>query len=335
MFLALHHDVVILGRDLARLLDCLPAIFDWTRLGVFTGSRLGEYGQSKPRAGELFAAVPISPDASIWANTPLAFIRDAFTFYDALRHLLDRTDLELLSHCAIEVHVCFRFDKSTLNFSIRKFHRTPWNFMCAVKSSISILHHAHHLGGPAEYQVGVYHSMTEGDYSFIHGDDVSSIMCYACPLLTFSGLSLLVLPALAKKVIICLASSRPPAAARLRIFLPLPGPGARTSLHIRGPSSSQSPVLLLGCAFFLSSRLNLFAHFAGLLPWFTCRSAPMRLGMAPPLLVPRVLLLLFSFGSASWGQTVAHFSPHVLCVAALWVAAQIPECIRVQRECYA
>jgi hypothetical protein len=28
-------------------------VFDWTHLGVFTGSHLAEYGQSKPRSGEL------------------------------------------------------------------------------------------------------------------------------------------------------------------------------------------------------------------------------------------------------------------------------------------
>jgi hypothetical protein len=180
MFLALHHEVVILGCNLDRLLDRLPAIFDWTRLGVFTGSRLGEYGQSKPRPGELFATVPNSPDASIWANTPLAFIQDDFTFYDELRHLLDCSDLESLSRRAIEVHVRFRFDKSSLNFSIRKFRRTPRNFMCTVKSRISILCRADRLRVPASHPIGVYRSTTEGAYKFIRGDDVSSVMCYAC-----------------------------------------------------------------------------------------------------------------------------------------------------------
>jgi hypothetical protein len=80
MFQVLHHDVVCLSHDPSHLLDKLPAIFDWTRLGVFTGSRLGEYGQSKPHKGELFAKVPDSADAGVWANTPLAFIRSDFTF---------------------------------------------------------------------------------------------------------------------------------------------------------------------------------------------------------------------------------------------------------------
>jgi hypothetical protein len=97
MFLALHNDVVSLSRDPERLLDCLPAIFDWARLGIFT------YNQSKPRAGELFATIPNSPDAGVWANTPLvAFLRSDFTFYNANRHQLDILDLAtLLCHACL------------------------------------------------------------------------------------------------------------------------------------------------------------------------------------------------------------------------------------------
>jgi hypothetical protein len=49
-------------------------IFDWTHLGVFTGSCLAEYGQIKPRAGELFATVPNTAHAGEWAGSPIAFI---------------------------------------------------------------------------------------------------------------------------------------------------------------------------------------------------------------------------------------------------------------------
>jgi hypothetical protein len=81
MFLVLHHDVSSLARDPSRLLDLLPAIYDWTRLGIFTGSRLGEYGQSKLCFGELFATVPMCPDAGEWAGTPLAFICEDFSSF--------------------------------------------------------------------------------------------------------------------------------------------------------------------------------------------------------------------------------------------------------------
>jgi hypothetical protein len=37
MFLVLFHDVCSLSSDFDRLLDHLPAVFDWCRLGIFTG----------------------------------------------------------------------------------------------------------------------------------------------------------------------------------------------------------------------------------------------------------------------------------------------------------
>jgi hypothetical protein len=123
MFYALRHDVIILAREhLSRLLDRLPAIFGWAVLGVFTGSRLGEYGQSKPRRGEFFAAVPSTRDAGEWAGTPLAFMRSAFLIFDIQRCLMSRrSDSQQLLQLANEVHVRFRYDKSPNNFSIRKF----------------------------------------------------------------------------------------------------------------------------------------------------------------------------------------------------------------------
>lgn len=180
MFQILHHDVVCLSRDPTRLLDRLPAIFDWTRLGVFTGARLGEYGQSKPRKGELFATVPNSPDAGIWANTPLAFMRSDFTFFDAGRCIVQPDDLSKLSRISVEVHIRFRFDKSKQNFSVRKFRRTHNNFVCAVKASISIFCRANRLRIPDDYPIGAFRTTTAGDYKFLTGSDVSDIMRYAC-----------------------------------------------------------------------------------------------------------------------------------------------------------
>jgi hypothetical protein len=180
MFLVLHHDVSSLARDPSRLLDLLPAIYDWTRLGIFTGSRLGEYGQSKLRSGELFATVPMCPDAGEWAGTPLAFIREDFEFFDEQRHSLLRSDLPRLQRYAAEVHIRFRYDKSTTNFAIRKFRRLRSTFICPVSSCVSILERAAHLRIPDGFPIGAYRSSTAGDFKFIRGDDVCRVMRYAC-----------------------------------------------------------------------------------------------------------------------------------------------------------
>ena len=70
-------------RPLQIFLSKEYACYDWTRLGLFTGSRIGEYGQSKIPMGVRYAAVPLTQYPGIWAGTSIAFIESDFTFYDA------------------------------------------------------------------------------------------------------------------------------------------------------------------------------------------------------------------------------------------------------------
>jgi len=51
------------AKDASALFDMEAAIFDWTRLGVFTGSRVSEYAQTTARKGA-FSKVPDSLDAA-------------------------------------------------------------------------------------------------------------------------------------------------------------------------------------------------------------------------------------------------------------------------------
>jgi hypothetical protein len=69
------------------------AVCDWLCLGVFTGSRTSEYGQTstaKSSLGKCYACVPNSPAAGIWANQQLAFIEADFVFYSAQAILIDQ-----------------------------------------------------------------------------------------------------------------------------------------------------------------------------------------------------------------------------------------------------
>jgi hypothetical protein len=139
MFIMLHKEVAVLVRDPARFLDRLPSVYDWSRLSCFTGSHLGKYGQSKPKPGEPFVTVPLCADASEWDGTPLSFIHNDFTLYDEQHRHLNIADLSRLRQLAEELHVHFQFDKSVINFAIRKFHRMCGSFMCPIDSAISIL----------------------------------------------------------------------------------------------------------------------------------------------------------------------------------------------------
>jgi hypothetical protein len=50
-------------------------VWDWLRLGVFTGSRVSEYAQSGLRKHHRFQVIPTNKDTGIWAGQALAFIR--------------------------------------------------------------------------------------------------------------------------------------------------------------------------------------------------------------------------------------------------------------------
>ena len=107
MYEWLHDEVVSLCyQDESATLDCVAAVFDWLRVTLFTGSRLGEYAQSHLEKGQRFATIPLIPEAGKWAGQPLAFVEEDFTFYD--RHLKQLTiEAALTEGDTWELHVRF------------------------------------------------------------------------------------------------------------------------------------------------------------------------------------------------------------------------------------
>jgi hypothetical protein len=133
-------------------------VWDWLRLGVFTGSRVAEYAQTGLKRNQKYQTIPKSSDAGIWAGQPIAFIREDFQFYT--------TD-----HCCVPhnkvytkhkkktiamVHIRFRFDKSKQNFTIRKFQATQDPILNPVDAAVSILRRANMLEVPISEPLGVY-----------------------------------------------------------------------------------------------------------------------------------------------------------------------------------
>lgn len=171
-----HDGTVFIQKDFA--------VINFSALGLHTGSRLGEYGQSKPMKGEPFATVPMSSDAGEWAGMPIAFIRADWEYYDAnlIRHSYRACikDPEL----AMFVHIRFRYDKSKNNFTIRKFKRFSDSILCPVKNSLAILQRADLLGIPENYPIGAFRprGAAPGAYAFLNGSDVSEVMQRACRL---------------------------------------------------------------------------------------------------------------------------------------------------------
>jgi hypothetical protein len=78
---------------LATFLRREYAVYDWTRLGIFTGSRVAEYAQTRLKKGIRYNVIPTSDDAGIWAGQALAFLRDDFIFYDTNHTLIEHSQL--------------------------------------------------------------------------------------------------------------------------------------------------------------------------------------------------------------------------------------------------
>jgi hypothetical protein len=95
-------------------------VWDWLRLGTFTGSRVSEYAQSKLKKTQRFQTIPASKDAGLWAGFPLAFIPEDFTFYDVRQCQVARGKIfsQHKQKVLAVVHIRFRFDKSATNFTI-------------------------------------------------------------------------------------------------------------------------------------------------------------------------------------------------------------------------
>jgi hypothetical protein len=81
MFNALSAEINSSTDPSGTSLSPLRTIFDWMRLGLFTGSRLGEYGQSRHTKGSWYNTVPQSINAGQCAGTSMAFIAADFIFF--------------------------------------------------------------------------------------------------------------------------------------------------------------------------------------------------------------------------------------------------------------
>jgi hypothetical protein len=162
------------------------AAYDWIRQGVFTGSRISEYGQTSASRtqGSRYARIPQSQAAGIWAGTPIAFIREDFVFFNEYSLIVDNEFCLLntaLDHIN-ELHLRFRFDKSKTNFAIRKYKRLPGATFDPVVTGINIIRRAHILGVPAHEPVGQYRRIGSSTNSLLQDSDIRNNLRLACRL---------------------------------------------------------------------------------------------------------------------------------------------------------
>jgi hypothetical protein len=181
MFLLLA-DFLHSSRDATvAFLTVEHAVFDWTRLGLFTGSRVSEYAQTRLKAGIRYNTIPQTPDAGMWAGQPLAFVRADFTFYSDSHEIVPLSDIVQYHRLQqiVAVHIRFRFDKSPTNFSVRKFQTTKDPILDPVAAAVSCIHRTDLLNFKEWELIGVYYSSRQGA-RFLRDYNVSKVMRQAC-----------------------------------------------------------------------------------------------------------------------------------------------------------
>jgi hypothetical protein len=181
MFRALESFVKSKPDELVAFLAVEYAVYDWTRLGLFTGSRVAEYAQTRLKSSDRYNSIPSTLDAGQWAGQALAFLRADFVFYTAQHELIPLAALHqsYLQGRVISVHIRFRFDKSPRNFSIRKFQSTQDSILDPVAAAVSCIHRADLLQTPAWEPIGVF-GTAQSSPAFLRDYHISKIMRRAC-----------------------------------------------------------------------------------------------------------------------------------------------------------
>ena len=159
------------------------AVYDWCRLGLFTGSRLSEYAQSKlPRGSHraAWATIPNSPDVPPdQRGMPIAFIAADFTFWSAAMTRIPHSTAILAPSSVAFVHVCFRCDKSKHNFLIRKYRRIPFSHLCPVAAALSVVARGQRLSPSPQAPLGFFRDRTNR-LCTVRRSDMQKVMRDAC-----------------------------------------------------------------------------------------------------------------------------------------------------------
>jgi hypothetical protein len=156
----------------------LSLVFNTQCLGIFTGSRVSEYAQSKGSRVSV-SRVPVQPGQSSSTALPVAFMAEDFTFLSADGRIIPHRALFLQPHKAISLHITFRHDKSGRNYCVRKYGRGK-NWLCPIMAAAKILYRAHLLNVPPLDPVCAYRPQGHSSNRFLRDTDVTDTMRQMC-----------------------------------------------------------------------------------------------------------------------------------------------------------
>jgi hypothetical protein len=178
MFEWLHRQLHGATNIQERFLSAAWCVYDTQRLGVFTGSRISEYAQSKVPKGKRYNRIPDTEDAGVWRDCSMAFLRCDFEFYDTKDVMVPMNQGLMTAHLAgliISLDLRFRFDKSSNNFIKRKYRKTGHEIFDPLDAAVHIIHRANRLGVP-DYEPVCAVRAYKTKYRFLNDRDITTIM---------------------------------------------------------------------------------------------------------------------------------------------------------------
>ena len=152
--------------------------YDWQRLGLFTGFRIGEYGQARLKKGQRYRTIPNETHVPRkQRGLPLAFLISDFKFYDRQHREIHHSEIwdRYLKGDVRLVEITWRYDKSPTNFSVRRYLATGHPIFDPLAAAVCIVHRAVLLNVPLHEPMGVW-SPNGRTYKFLKDTDVAFVM---------------------------------------------------------------------------------------------------------------------------------------------------------------
>jgi hypothetical protein len=150
-------------------------VFDTQCLGIFTGSRVSEYAQSKG-AKSAISRVPCPQGSNPTSTSPsIAFMASDFVFLSSTGTIIPHWELFLSPSRAVQMQITFRHDKSGRNFAVRKYGRGR-DWLCPITAATRLLYRASILGIPRNDPICAYRPPNCSTFRFLRDTEVTDTM---------------------------------------------------------------------------------------------------------------------------------------------------------------
>jgi hypothetical protein len=166
------------AADPRLFLDAQHLIFDTQCLGIFTGSRVSEYAQSRGSASQI-SRVPLAATTSKKSQLAIALVAQDFVFLSKSGTIIPHSELFLSPSAACQLQITFRYDKSGRNHTVRKYGPGD-KWLCPISAAVNILHRARTLRIPAADPVCAYRPVNSSQHRFLRDTQVTDTMRRIC-----------------------------------------------------------------------------------------------------------------------------------------------------------